>query len=121
LTGDSHHDQGIEPTACETEVAHALAGPLRVAAGACLHWRGHRLCGGLAWGINTRNMSSRMSAPVRHGLCILTGIFAAICLVLCRVSYNAIDFFDVRKVVTALSAGIGETGPHCGQGFIGYC
>jgi len=33
-------------------------------------------CGGLAWAINTKIMSSKMSAPMRYGLCVLTGIAA---------------------------------------------
>jgi MFS family permease len=36
------------------------------------------LCGGVAWGINTRIMSSGISAPARYGLCVLTGIVAAV-------------------------------------------
>ena len=36
------------------------------------------LCGGIAWAINTRLMSSSMAAPARYGLCLLTGIVAAI-------------------------------------------
>jgi hypothetical protein len=35
-------------------------------------------CGGAAWAINTRIMSSSIAAPVRYGLCIVTGIVAAI-------------------------------------------
>ena len=34
------------------------------------------LCGGIAWAVNTKIMSSSMSAPVRYGLCVLTGIAA---------------------------------------------
>ena len=36
------------------------------------------LCGGAAWAINARIMSSGMSAPVRYGLCVLTGVVAAV-------------------------------------------
>ena len=35
-------------------------------------------CGGIAWAINTRIMSSEMSAPARYGLCVITGIVAAV-------------------------------------------
>ncbi|MBS0385728.1 MAG: hypothetical protein JSS00_10325 [Proteobacteria bacterium] len=35
-------------------------------------------CGGLAWAINIRIMSSARAAPVRYGLCALTGVVAAI-------------------------------------------
>jgi hypothetical protein len=35
-------------------------------------------CGGLAWAINTRIMSSSLVAPMRYGLCVLTGIVAAV-------------------------------------------
>ncbi len=36
------------------------------------------LCGGVAWAINTRIMSSSMAAPARYGLCVLTGIVAGV-------------------------------------------
>lgn len=36
------------------------------------------LCGGIAWALNTKIMSSSLSPPVRYGLCVLTGIVAAI-------------------------------------------
>jgi len=36
------------------------------------------LCGGVAWAINARIMSSARSAPARYGLCVLTGIVAAV-------------------------------------------
>jgi hypothetical protein len=36
------------------------------------------LCGGVAWAINTRIMSSSMAAPARYGLCVLTGIIAGV-------------------------------------------
>ncbi len=35
-------------------------------------------CGGVAWAINTRIMSSGMSVPLRYGLCVITGIVAAV-------------------------------------------
>ena len=34
--------------------------------------------GGVAWAINTRIMSSEMNAPLRYGLCVITGIVAAV-------------------------------------------
>jgi hypothetical protein len=34
------------------------------------------LCGGAAWALNTQIMSSARPAPVRYGLCVLTGIGA---------------------------------------------
>ena len=34
------------------------------------------LFGGLAWAINTKIMASGMSAPMRYGLCVLTGLGA---------------------------------------------
>jgi len=33
-------------------------------------------CGGAAWVINTRIMASSMSAPLRYGLVVLTGLAA---------------------------------------------
>jgi hypothetical protein len=36
------------------------------------------LCGGVAWAINTKIMSSSMAAPMRYGLCVLFGIIAAV-------------------------------------------
>ena len=36
------------------------------------------LCGGVAWAINTRIMSSGMSAPARYGICVITGVVAAV-------------------------------------------
>ena len=36
------------------------------------------LCGGIAWALNTKIMASSLSAPVRYGLCVLTGIVAGI-------------------------------------------
>ena len=36
------------------------------------------LCGGAAWAINTRIMASALPAPLRYGLCVLTGLAAAI-------------------------------------------
>jgi len=36
------------------------------------------LCGGIAWAINTKIMSSAMAAPTRYGLCVLTGIVAGV-------------------------------------------
>jgi hypothetical protein len=35
-------------------------------------------CGGVAWSINTRIMSSEISAPLRYVLCVITGIVAAV-------------------------------------------
>ena len=34
------------------------------------------LCGGVAWAINYKIMTSSMAAPVRYGLCVLTGLVA---------------------------------------------
>ena len=34
------------------------------------------LCGGIAWAINAQIMKSSMSAPLRYGLCVLTGLGA---------------------------------------------
>ncbi len=36
------------------------------------------LCGGLAWAINTRIMASALGAPLRYGLCVVTGIVAGV-------------------------------------------
>ena len=36
------------------------------------------LCGGVAWALNARIMSSAMSAPLRYGLCVVTGIVAGL-------------------------------------------
>lgn len=36
------------------------------------------LCGGLAWAINTKIMSSTLAAPVRYGLCVVSGLVAAV-------------------------------------------
>lgn len=33
-------------------------------------------CGGAAWALNTKIMSSALSAPVRYGLIVLTGVGA---------------------------------------------
>ena len=35
-------------------------------------------CGGAAWAINTQIMSSKLSAPLRYILCVITGIVAAV-------------------------------------------
>ena len=36
------------------------------------------LCGGVAWAANTKIMSSTLAAPVRYGLCAVTGLVAAV-------------------------------------------
>jgi hypothetical protein len=52
------------------------------------------LCGGLAWAVNTKIMSSGMSAPMRYGLCVLTGV-GAIGLWLLAVFALAMAFPDM--------------------------
>ena len=34
------------------------------------------LCGGIGWAVNAAIMGSKLSAPVRYGLCVLVGIGA---------------------------------------------